>query len=222
MQQAKVLIDEAVHDLELKMKGELYLMTNEQIALRKDVKTTTDGFADRLTVLENRSDHLEISRDSSSSEPEIAEGSANYLGTLPRDVSKSMDACSETGSKVDLRFTRVANRLRTMEAHMATVAGNVQNHNNNICPQNAEKTKTLCFSQYNDDDSTSNDEDWKNLRQGMNLIARARKKKTLADAPGRKTKTKAFIKQTKYANWKFKKRGPKHSGLKEIRLSNSF
>lgn len=49
------------------MKGELNLITDEQVALREDVRVTTDGVADRLTTLENRIDHLKGSRAASRS-----------------------------------------------------------------------------------------------------------------------------------------------------------
>lgn len=54
MQQVKVLIEEAVRNLDLKMKGKLYLITMEQIAFCKDVMITTHGFGNRLIILENK------------------------------------------------------------------------------------------------------------------------------------------------------------------------
>lgn len=69
MQQAFLLIEEAVQDLVLKLNNKLDLTTKEQIALPEDVQETTDGFNDWLTALENRIDHLERSRAPCRSEP---------------------------------------------------------------------------------------------------------------------------------------------------------
>lgn len=52
LRQTKLLINEAVQEIELKMKGELDLMTKEQIALNRGVKVTTDGLTGRLTDVE--------------------------------------------------------------------------------------------------------------------------------------------------------------------------
>lgn len=71
LQHAKSLIEEAYHDLELTMVGRLDLITEKQIALRKDVKTITESFADRLIAMKDNVDHLARSRASICSELEI-------------------------------------------------------------------------------------------------------------------------------------------------------
>lgn len=52
MQQAKFHFEEVVQDLKLKMKEELDLITNDQIALLEDVEVSADGLVDWLIALE--------------------------------------------------------------------------------------------------------------------------------------------------------------------------
>lgn len=49
LQQAKLLIEKAIQEIELNMNRELNMMTIEQIALRTDVKVINDGFISWLT-----------------------------------------------------------------------------------------------------------------------------------------------------------------------------
>lgn len=69
---------------------------------------TTVDFANRLTVLGIKIGHLERSRATSCSKPEIAEAFANDLGTLQHVVNELMKARNESGTEVDLCFKLVA------------------------------------------------------------------------------------------------------------------
>lgn len=64
------------------MKGELELNIMNQIALRKDVKMTTDSFADWLIAIGNKIHDLGKSCAIICSKSKIPEGFYNDLGTL--------------------------------------------------------------------------------------------------------------------------------------------
>lgn len=125
MQQAKHFIEKAAQVVKLKMKGELDLIAEKQIALRENVWMTTDGSADRLIAFVNNIDHVERSRATNHYKLEITERFANDVGTLLHDVNQLMKTRNKMETAVDLRFTKIADQLRRVEAHMATVPGNV-------------------------------------------------------------------------------------------------
>lgn len=159
MQQARLIIEEAAQDRDLKMKRELELITNEKIALREDVKMTTNDFADRF------------------------------------------------GS---------------VERHMATVLGNAQLSNTRIPPQKAEKTTASRNSQYNHDESSSSYENWDLSATKYESDRSSMEKEDTLRQRERKTKKEGSIKHAKEDIFWFKKRGPKHLVLKEIKPSNSL
>lgn len=101
---------------------------------------TTDGFANRLTALSNRIDHLERSGAASRSRPKLAKEFANDLGTVLHDLNQLMEASHEIGTGVDLCFTRLADWIERVKAGMATVPGNAQRPNSRIRLRMAEKT----------------------------------------------------------------------------------
>lgn len=150
-QQSKLFTEEAVQDLELKMNVELGLNNKNQIALRMEVKMTTNGFADQLFALGKKPNHIKRSCVISSSEYEITKAFGKDLGTLRYDVNQLLDARNEIGIKVDLHFTKVANRIGGIEAHMATVLGSAQLSRGRVQLQQAKKTKASCLSEHNDD-----------------------------------------------------------------------
>lgn len=82
IQQAKLHIEVADREIELKMKEELLLATNEQVVLHEDVEMTTNGFTNQLIALENSISSLKISSATCRSEPGIRVGFAIYIGTL--------------------------------------------------------------------------------------------------------------------------------------------
>lgn len=108
------------------MKGELNLMTREEISLRVYARVITDGFTGRRTSVEKIIDYLEKSCGLSRSDPDIREMFANNFGTLRLGVNHLMEARSKVGTKVHLSFTSLADRLGGVEAQMATVPRNVQ------------------------------------------------------------------------------------------------
>lgn len=133
-QQAKLYIETAVQELKLKMTGELDLITEEQIALREDVKVITNGFADRLIALKNKIKRLERFCATSRSESEISGRFANDLGSLRHDVNQLVKVRFAIGTEVYLHFERVADRPGKVELHMATVPENAQLPNIIISP----------------------------------------------------------------------------------------
>lgn len=124
MELAKVHIEEAVIELELKMHVELALVTKMQIALRKDAEMTTNAFADWLRASENRICQQDRPRATSNSEPEVSKGLAKGLCTLWICVNQLLKARNQIRAKVNIRITRVASELGRVEAHMSTVPGN--------------------------------------------------------------------------------------------------
>lgn len=115
LQKELSLIEDAVEDLELKTKGQVDLVTEDRTALREEAKTTTESFADRLVVMENKVNHLERFQTLSCSELQITEAFANDLGTLQYDVYQLKEVCIEIGREGDLLFTTVADRLGIVE-----------------------------------------------------------------------------------------------------------
>lgn len=107
--------EEVVQKVELKIKGELGIPTDEQIELSKDVKMTVDCFADWLILLESKIKYLERSCATNSSQRENTEDSTYDFATLRYDDNKLMEARKEIGTDVDLCFTRVADQLGGVE-----------------------------------------------------------------------------------------------------------
>lgn len=68
-----------------------------------------------------------------------------------------MDVRNEIGTEVDLRSTRVADRLGRLEANIATVPGNAHCPNSRTSSQKATWTKAFHRPQYLDDEATSSD-----------------------------------------------------------------
>lgn len=153
MPQAKLCIEKAVPELELKVEGEFDFIRKEQIALSAAYSRSTGGFVDQLIVLENRIDLLERSRPTSRFKLKTTKVFAHNLNTLQLDDNQTMEPRSEIGTEVDLSFTRVADRVGREEVHMATLSGNSQLFNNRIRWQRTKKTKASCPLHHNDYES---------------------------------------------------------------------
>lgn len=117
-------------------------MTKEQIALRSDVKVITDGITNLLAEVEKRLASWKNSGGPSRYKPDINEAFANHLGTLRHDVNQLMEARNKIENEVDLRFTRVADRLGRVESQMAAILGNGPLPNNSWRLLKAKKDKT--------------------------------------------------------------------------------
>lgn len=115
MHQEMLHIEKAVQELKLKMKGELHLRSKEQIALYEDDKMTIGGFDDRYIDLENMINQLDKLWFISHSEPEERKLFPKTLGTLQYDAKELRQARNEIETKVDIRYTRVANRFGRVE-----------------------------------------------------------------------------------------------------------
>lgn len=97
-----------------------------------------EGLANRHIAMENNNNHPEIFLGPGSSKSAVAEEFANNLNSLRLDVRQLIDVCNEIGTEFGLRFDSVAGRLGRLEAHMATVLGNVQRPSSRICPRKAK------------------------------------------------------------------------------------
>lgn len=70
-----------------------------------------------------------------------------------------MEARNEIGTKGNLRFIRIADRLGRMKAHIATMPENAQPSNSIIPRRKPRKANKSWLSQNNYDKSASSDED---------------------------------------------------------------
>lgn len=100
------------------MKEDSDLTTNEQIAFRENAEMTADGFANRLTALENKIGYLERSSATSRFVPKKTEGFTNDLNTLRHDFNQLLEALSDIEVEVDLQFTRFADHVGRMRVQM--------------------------------------------------------------------------------------------------------
>lgn len=76
---------------------------------------------------------------------ELFYGLANKLESLNHEVNQWKEARDESGAKVDLRYTEVADWLRSLNACINTVPGNIQHLNANGRFQKADSTKASCL-----------------------------------------------------------------------------
>lgn len=200
LQKAVSPIEQAVQDLEQETRGKLNSITKEQIAICEDVITITGGFADRLIVLGNKLNHLERSPSSSNFNLEISKGFARNLGTLLHNVNQLKEARNETGTKLNLFFTCVANQLEWIKAHMAPELENIQTFNTGSRFRKAEKTKESRLLERNDDEKTFSDEDRDDSTAEHESGPQLWKKKT---------KKESSEEENKNATWRFQKRSLK-------------
>lgn len=91
---------------------------------------------------------------------EIPEECAKSMSPFRHDVNQLMKAHNETGSKVDLSLTMVADRLGRVEAHRATASGNIQTSNVKCGSQEVETIKASSLLQQVVEDEILSEEDW--------------------------------------------------------------
>lgn len=118
-QQSKSLLAESIRELELKLANATWIPRNElcyAIILKQIRRVLPIGFSSRKKIM-----YFERSCPTYRSKIEQRKTCTNDLSNPSHDGNQIIEAHNENQAKVDLRLSTVADRLRIVEASMASV-----------------------------------------------------------------------------------------------------
>lgn len=159
MLQQAMFLAKAIQELGLKLKEELDLIIKEQIALHNNSNEITEGFIDRLIVMEDKINHLERSSPPIQCSMDITEEFSNDSGTLRHHINQLMEACNQIETNVDQRFARALVLPEKMKANMATTTRNSQTPSTRDGSQKAKSIKVSRLPRNVAEDETSSEKD---------------------------------------------------------------
>lgn len=108
--EAQKIVDQAIKRLDENFREELELIRKEQAAVRGDLANVIDELTTRIRDLEEKDPRAPVASVQGN------DGMANQRVLLRKAVNQLLEARTELGQELDLRFVRLSDRLTRAEA----------------------------------------------------------------------------------------------------------